>query len=70
MDALYKKAVLEMYVSLRRQQAPVLPEGEAGFFASLTYLTTLHLAREDEARRILEIQRTYWNRWGKVRGSV
>jgi nitroreductase len=27
-----------MYVPLRRQQSPVFPEAEAGFFASLTYL--------------------------------
>jgi nitroreductase len=151
--ALYKKAVLEMYVPLRRQQVPAFPEAEAGFFDSLTYLaehlhevpvlivpcvegrpenakvlaaatlfanifpaawslmlalrarnigcawTTLHLAYEDDARRILQIpdnvtqacllavahfkgedfkparripgrERTYWNRWGKVRGSA
>jgi nitroreductase len=36
--ALYKKSVLEMYLPLRRQQSPVFPEAEAGFFASLTHL--------------------------------
>src|SRR5262245_10338865 len=38
MAALYRKSVLEMYVPLRRQQSPVFPEAEAGFFASLTDL--------------------------------
>ena len=36
--SLYRKAVLDTYVPVRRKQQPAFPDAEAGFFASLTHL--------------------------------